>query len=212
MEGMGMGLEMILKGVIIGFLIAVPVGPIGVLCIRRTLADGWRVGLATGLGAATADAMYGSIAAFGLTVLTGALMGGRTWMALAGGLFLVYLGVRTFLSRPKERTGELSNGKNKGTFRAYVSTFFLTVTNPLTILSFAAVFAGWSIDTRDDYVNATLLVTGVFAGSAAWWLVLSGSVSLLRRKLRPATLLWVNRISGAIITAFGVAALASTLT
>src|SRR5687768_14276108 len=106
MGGMEMGLEMLLKGMIIGFLIAVPVGPIGVLCIRRTLADGWRVGLATGLGAATADALYGSIAAFGLTALTGALMGGRTWMALAGGLFLVYLGVRTFLSEPKERSAE----------------------------------------------------------------------------------------------------------
>jgi threonine/homoserine/homoserine lactone efflux protein len=204
-----MGIEILLKGLLIGFLIAAPVGPIGVLCIRRTLAEGWRVGLATGLGAATADALYGAIAAFGLTALTALLVGGRVWLALAGGLFLIYLGVRTFLSEPKAQNG--ASERDENIIAAYASTFFLTVTNPLTILSFAAVFAGWNVDTGGNYLSATLLVIGVFAGSAAWWLLLSGTVSLLRRRVGPTALRWVNRLSGAIIAAFGIAALVSLM-
>jgi threonine/homoserine/homoserine lactone efflux protein len=204
-----MDIGILLKGLIIGFLIAAPVGPIGVLCIRRSLAEGWSVGLSTGLGAATADASYGAVAAFGLTALSGLLVEGRVWLALAGGLFLIYLGVRTAVSRPSE--GGSEKGVSRSLIAAYASTFFLTITNPLTILSFAAVFAGWSISTGGSYANATLLVIGVFLGSAAWWLILSSGVSLLRKRVGPRTLLWVNRLSGLIIAAFGIAALVSLL-
>jgi threonine/homoserine/homoserine lactone efflux protein len=202
-------METLLKGSAIGFLIAVPVGPIGVLCIRRSLTEGWRVGLATGLGAATADAAYGAVAAFGLTALTTALVEGRVWLAIVGGLFLVYLGLRTFTSSPGE-AAEVRRG-GAGLLAAYASTFLLTVTNPATIISFAAVFAGWGVGTAGDWGAAGMLVAGVFVGSAAWWLILSGGVSALRSKVKPPMLRWVNRVSGAVLLLFGVGVLASLL-
>src|SRR3712207_2953311 len=128
-----------LEGIIIGLAIAAPVGPIGVLCIRRTLADGRTSGFVSGLGAATADAVYGAIAAFGLTLITDFLLGGASWLRLVGGAFLLYLGIKTFLARPAERAAEVRGGGLPG---AYASTLFLTLTNPTTILSFVAIFAG----------------------------------------------------------------------
>lgn len=200
-------MELIVKGILLGFSIAAPVGPIGVLCIRRTLADGRASGFVSGLGAATADALYGSIAAFGLTFISSFLIGQQLWLRLIGGAFLCYLGVRTLLAKPAERAA-LAQGQ--GLIRAYTSTFFLTVTNPLTILSFAAVFAGLGIaSAAGDYVSAASLVLGVFAGSAAWWLLLSGGVSIFRTRFDLRAMSWVNRISGVIITSFGVIALAS---
>jgi len=192
---------------VIGFSIAAPVGPIGVLCIRRTLASGRAVGFASGLGAATADAVYGCVAGFGLTFVSGALIGGQSWLRLVGGLFLCYLGVRSFLTRPAEG---LAPAEGAGLAGAYVSTFVLTLTNPMTILSFAAVFAGLGIaDTRGGYGSAALLVVGVFTGSALWWLGLSGVVSLFRARLSVHVLWWVNRISGVVIFGFGLAAILS---
>jgi threonine/homoserine/homoserine lactone efflux protein len=128
-----------LKGLLLGFSIAAPVGPIGLLCIQRTIANGRRSGLVTGLGAATADGLYGAVAAFGLTTISGFLVGQQIWLRLIGGLFLLYLGSRTFLSKSAERA---ASSIHKNLFRDYASTVFLTITNPMTILSFAAVFAG----------------------------------------------------------------------
>jgi len=199
--------EMLGRGILIGFSIAAPVGPIGVLCIRRTLADGRAAGLATGLGAASADAIYGCVAAFGLTWVTGMLLGGQGWIRLIGGAFLLYLGVRTFLARPGERAASASG---TGLAAAYGSTFLLTLTNPMTILSFVAVFAALGLgSSRTDPTSAAALVLGVFAGSALWWLTLSGLVGLFRARFDTRALRWVNRISGAIIVAFGVFALAA---
>ena len=198
--------SMLGRGTLIGFSIAAPVGPIGVLCIRRTLADGRATGLATGLGAATADAIYGCVAAFGLTWVTSLLLGGQTWIRVVGGVFLLYLGVRTFLARPGERPAAASGA---GLVAAYGSTFFLTLTNPMTILSFVAVFAGLGLGSaRSDPASALTLVAGVFAGSALWWLTLSGLVSIFRSRFDAGALLWVNRISGTIILAFGILAMA----
>ena len=198
-------MDNLLKGFLIGISIAAPVGPIGILCIRRTLAEGRLVGLVTGLGAASADAVYGAIAAFGLAILTGFLIEQQIWMRLIGGLFLCYLGVKTFISIPAERAAEVSGG---GLTRAYLSTFFLTLTNPLTILSFAAIFAGLSSPTgRSDLFTGISLVAGVFIGSATWWLVLSWLVSLFRIRFDRRAMLWVNRISGMVIFTFGVVAL-----
>jgi threonine/homoserine/homoserine lactone efflux protein len=197
---------LLLKGVIIGLSIAAPVGPIGVLCIRRTLAEGRRAGLASGLGAATADAIYGCIAVFGLTFISGFLVSQQTWLRLIGGLFLCYLGARALLTRPAERPAAASGVGLSG---VYASTFILTLTNPMTILSFAAVFAGLGLaNTGGDYVSALLLVGGVFLGSASWWLLLSGGVSLFRDRFGTSGLTWVNRVSGVVIIAFGVVALA----
>ena len=193
-----------LKGFLIGLSIAAPVGPIGVLCIRRTLTDGRLAGLVTGLGAASADAVYGSMAAFGLTLVTGFLVSQENILRIVGGIFLLYLGIRTFLSRPSE---EPASAERKGLPGAYLSTFFLTLTNPLTILSFAAIFAGLGLATEErGLLAAILLILGVFLGSASWWLFLSGAVSLFRNRFNLRAMTWVNRISGSIIFGFGVAA------
>jgi threonine/homoserine/homoserine lactone efflux protein len=194
----------LLKGVVIGFSIAAPVGPIGVLCIRRSLANGMAVGFASGLGAATADATYGCVAAFGLTAISGFLVRQQFWLALLGGIFLCYLGVRTFLARP---AAEAAQAQSNSLFTAYLSTLFLTITNPATILSFVAVFAGFGLGAATDYFAAGMLVLGVFLGSAMWWLILSGSVGLLRSRLNVSLMQSVNRISGLILFAFGCYAL-----
>ena len=199
-------MPLLLKGLIIGFSIAAPVGPIGVLCIRRTLAGGWASGLATGLGAATADALYGCIAGFGLTFISGALIGQQVWIRLVGGLFLCGLGVKTVLARPAEQAAA---ARGRSLAAAYGSALFLTLTNPATILSFAAVFAGLGLTAEGEYGGAALLVAGVFTGSALWWLALSGGASLFRSRFTARGLLWVNRISGTIIAGMGLLALAS---
>jgi threonine/homoserine/homoserine lactone efflux protein len=199
------GVGLFLEGIGIGFAIAAPVGPVGVLCIRRTLAEGRTSGFVSGLGAATADTVYGSVAALGLTFVTNLLMGGESWLRLTGGAFLIFLGVRTFLTRPAERAAPAARSGLPG---AYASTFFLTLTNPTTILSFAAIFAGLGAgDASGEVFSAMLLVPGVFLGSAMWWFVLSGTVGLFRAKLSVRGLRWVNRVSGAVIAAFGVLAL-----
>lgn len=197
-------MSFLLKGLVIGFCIAAPVGPIGVLCIRRSLAEGVAIGFATGLGAATADAVYGGVAAFGLTAISDFLIGQKFWLGLIGGVFLLYLGVKTFISKPAELP---ANAQGRGLAGAYVSTLFLTLTNPLTILSFVAVFAGFGFGTIRSYIDATVLVLGVFLGSAAWWLMLSNGVGLLRSRVNATWMQAVNWLSGAIISGFGIYAL-----
>ncbi len=208
-----MNTTLLLKGLIMGFSIAAPVGPIGLLCIQRTLAQGRAYGLLSGLGAATADATYGMMAAFGLTFVTAFLTSQQTWVRLFGGLFLVYLGIRTALARPAARSASV---QGKGLAGAYGSTLLLTLANPMTILSFVGVFAGLGIGGTEGYASAALLVVGVFLGSAAWWLLLSSGVSILRDKLRSretgvVASVWINRVSGLVITAFGLWALISLM-
>jgi len=200
-----MDVNLLLRGLVLGFAIAAPVGPIGVLCIRRTLSDGRVAGFVSGLGAATADALYGCIAGFGLTLIANALVSYQSWIRLLGGLFLCYLGLKTLASRPVEHAAERNTGSILGT---YSSTLFLTLTNPLTILSFAGIFAGLGIKTMSSsYGAATLLVLGVFGGSVLWWSLLVGGVGILRTRLTTRHLLWINRLSGAIIVTFGTVAL-----
>jgi len=199
-----------LRGLAIGFGIAAPVGPIGILCIRRTLADGRAVGFAAGLGAATADALYGAVAAFGLTLVSSALVGQRAWLQGVGGVFLCYLGVRIWMAAPASTAGAAR--REPGLVSAWATTFALTVTNPTTILSFAAIFAGLGLGgAASGYGPATLMVGGVFLGSAFWWLLLSTGVGFLRSSITPAHLRWVNRGAAAIITAFGIGALVGLL-
>jgi len=199
-----MELGLFIRGLIIGFSIAAPVGPIGVLCIRRTLADGRTSGFLSGLGAATADALYGCVAGFGLTVISGFLVDQRFWIQLIGGIFLLALGLKTLRTVPAERAAAASG---TGLAASYASTLLLTLTNPMTILSFAGIFAALGVaDTGGDFSAAALLVLGVFVGSAAWWLLLSGGVGLLREKLSSGVLRWTNRLSGAILLAFGLIA------
>jgi threonine/homoserine/homoserine lactone efflux protein len=163
-----------IKGFIIGFSIAAPVGPIGILCIQRTLSKGNLQGLVTGLGAATADALYGFVAAFGLTFVSDFLVDQSLWFRLIGGLFLCYLGIRAFSKKSPSQNVTL---KNSSALSAYGTTFFLTLTNPMTILFFAGIFAGLGIVNESiQYSAAGFMVIGVFTGSAAWWLLLSAVV------------------------------------
>ena len=199
------------RGLLIDFSIAAPVGPIGVLCIRRTLADGRSAGFLSGLRAASADALYGCVAAFGLTSVSDFLVDQQLLLRLVGGAFLLCLGFMIFRERPTEWQAAISGTSYGGLARAYSSTFLLTITNPLTILSFAAIFAGLGLVESAGYVLATVLVLGVFSGSALWWLLLSGGVSLFSSRLGFGTLQWANRASGTIIFGFGVAALVSLL-
>jgi len=200
-------MDIFLRGLLIGFSIAAPVGPIGVLCIRRTLAEGRLTGFLSGLGAASADMLYGAVAAFGLTAVQNLLVGQQVWLRLIGGLFLLYLGIKTYFSKPAEQAAAVKGLSHSS---AYLSTFFLTLTNPVTILAFVAIFAGLRLgETNGDYASAALIVLGVFLGSAAWWLTLSAGVGLLRSKFTSTTLVWVNRLAGLVITTFGILALAT---
>lgn len=199
-----MDFGLFLRGLIIGFSIAAPVGPIGILCIRRTLAEGRASGFLSGLGAATADALYGCVAGFGLTVISAFLVDQRFWIQLIGGVFLLALGIKILRAGP---TGQAAAASGKGLVASYVSTFFLTITNPMTILSFAGIFAALGVaDTGGNLAAAALLVLGVFSGSAAWWLILSGGVGLMRERLTTRMLGWTNRLSGIILVVFGALA------
>ena len=196
-----------LRGLILGFSIAATVGPMCILCIQRTFQKGYLYGLVSGMGIATADGIYGSVAAFGLTAITSFLVSEQKWIRLIGGIFLIYLGIRTILAKPAEKAASAQAHNFTG---AYVSTLLLTLTNPLTILSFAVIFAGLGVGTTGgNYLAAALIVAGVFSGSAAWWCILTGGISLLRRRFTPTWLRWLNRVSGAVIAIFGVVALIS---
>lgn len=196
-------LGVLLKGISIGFAIAAPVGPIGVLCIRRSIADGRWIGFLCGLGAAVADALYGSVAAFGLTLVSDALKSQSFWLQLVGGLFLCHLGLKTFRARPAEDAAAVR--QRAGYLGAFASTLFLTITNPMTIMAFVGIFTGTGLVAESvDRVRASLLVAGVFAGSAAWWLILSGVAAALRERVSTEWMRLLNRASGLVIGGFGV--------
>ena len=203
-----MEIDLLVRGLVFGLAIAAPVGPIGVLCIRQTLAFGWLRGFVCGLGAATADGIYACIAGLGLTFISDFLFAQQPWLQLIGGIFLCYLGIKTFISdRLRSNTARLKNLKLAG---VYISTLFLTLSNPATILAFAAIFSGISsISTEHNYFSAMILVVGVFLGSALWWLTLCTCMSSLGNKLALSNLQWINRISGMAIAVFGLIAVVS---
>ena len=197
-----------IKSLFIGFVIAAPVGPIGVLCARRTLLHGRRAGFFSGMGAATADAIYGFIAAFGLTFISEFLVDHQFSLRLLGGGLLLYLGIKAIMARPVKKTDLRHSARHFAGM--YTSTFFLTLTNPMTILSFAAVFAGFGLaGTTGSVLSAGILILGVYLGSAVWWLFLVGIFSIYRKRFEHHQLVWVNRISGTIIAASGIIALLS---
>jgi threonine/homoserine/homoserine lactone efflux protein len=199
----------LLQGAVVGFSIAAPVGQIGVLCIQRSLLGGRAHGFVSGLGAATADALYGAVAGFGLTFLSGFLLGQQFWFRLVGGLFLVYLAVRTIHRPPAAQT---TSASRHGLLGSYLSTFFLTLTNPMTILSYGAIMAGLGVGaSAGALAGAAIWVLGVFVGSAAWWLLLSTGVGALRGRVTPRLLRAINILAGLVIGAFGLWALAGLL-
>ena len=198
----------LLKGLIIGFAMAVPVGPIGIMCIRKTLAEGHSRGLIIGLGAATADSLYGGLAAFGLTFVSEVIASEHFWLSLVSGGLLLFLGIRTF--RTKRKDPIVPFDKN-GFWGSYVSAFLLALTNPMTIFAFVAVFAAFGLGHRLDFFSASILVIGVFAGSSLWFLTLGYVVTLFRKQLDAGGLRWVNRISGSLIVLSGVIAFVSLI-
>lgn len=191
---------------VIGIAVAAPVGAMGVLCIQRTLAHGWRAGSATGLGIATADAIYGSLAAFGIAVVTGALVAWQPALRIAGGLALVWLGYRAVVAPPTHEAAVVRES-GSGLSGLYVSAVGLTLTNPMTIMAFAAVFASAGLSTATSGA-AAVATLGVLTGSLTWWIALVTVVAGLRHAVSDGAVRAVNRVSGVAVAAFGVFALA----
>jgi threonine/homoserine/homoserine lactone efflux protein len=190
------------KGLVFGFILAATVGPMWVLCFRRTIASGALVGLVSGMGIATADGIYGAIAAFGLTAVSGFLLGYGFWIGLVGAAFLIYLGIKALTAKPT--TLEEEKVDRTGLARAFFSTLGLTLTNPPTILAFAAIFASLGLVSTADYAAAAWIVLGVFLGSAAWWSILAAGAGRLRGRLSPRLARGINLASGISILGFAL--------
>jgi len=187
------------KGLAFGFLLAATVGPMWILCLRRILAFGPGVGLASGLGIACADGLYGAVAAFGLTAVSGFLLGYSFWIGSAGAAFLAYLGIKALIAPAPSVEAEVQRQDLR---TAFVSTLGLTLANPPTILTFAALFAGLGLGAAGNYAGAALVTLGVFLGSLSWWIVLAAAAGRLRARLGPRLLRGINVVSGISILGF----------
>ena len=206
-----MPLIFLLKGIVVGIIIAVPVGPVGVMCVRRTIFEGKLAGFVSGLGAATADAIFGFIAAFGLTFISDLLIGYHQLLRIAGGCYLLYLGGSALLTAPEVKAG--SEPDAESLFRHFLSTFALTLTNPITILAFLGIFSAIGLSGEKATIDrAAMLVVGVWLGSLLWWLALSFGLGSLFRSFEARHLKWINRGSGTILFLSGAALLAVPLT
>ena len=202
-----MSVYLIIQGVLIGFVVAVPVGPLGLLCINRAMAMGALCGLFSGLGVASADALAASIAALGISFVSDFFTAHQMVLRLGGGIFLCYLGWQIYGTNPKEQPAP---SDVNGMLNAYATTFFLPFSNPVTILSFIAIYAGWHVPSlQGRYIAAAMLALGVFLGSALWWIGLFVGMTVFRQSFSLRTLAWVHRVSGALIVGFGVVVLLS---
>jgi threonine/homoserine/homoserine lactone efflux protein len=199
----------LLKGIIIGFSLAAPVGPIGVLCIRRTIAHGSKRGLIVGLSAAAADMVYGIVAAFGITLVSNFISNQQHWIRLVGGCILLILGYHTLRSHPStDTTTQETNGQT----RIFLSTFLLTLTNPMTMFAFAAVFAGIGVEKAlNNHWTASLLVAGVFLGSLTWFSSLTALVHFFKENISNNGIVLINKIAGSLLILFGALSLWSSL-
>ncbi len=205
--------QLVLTGMVIGVAVAAPIGPINIMCIQRSLKQGFRAGVFTGMGAVLGDGMFAAIAAFSITSVSGILIGYSNWIEFAGGIFLVGLGLRTLLGETarvpdRESAGIIGNAALVGT------TFFMTITNPAMILGFAAFFgsAGGWVDLPTTYWQALALVAAVMAGSFLWWLFLAGTIHGFRHRIGENVIAIINRISGCIFVVFGMAVLLRVIT
>lgn len=194
-------LYLFIQSLIIGLAIAAPVGPIGILCIRTTITQGLFSGLAVGMGAAVADSIYAIVAGLGLTAVTDFLLSISLILKFFGGIFLIYIGITFFLKKvhyPKDGTVP-----KKPIFKVFASTFFLTLSNPMTVLSFLAIISALELEATNNMQIAALII-GISIGSALWWVFLVGAVSLTAKRLSKTVLEYINRISGIIIIGFGI--------
>jgi threonine/homoserine/homoserine lactone efflux protein len=200
-----------LHGFIIGFALAMVIGPIGIWCIQQTLSRGFWAGLAVGLGAATADGIYGALAGLGMTYIVDVLLQAQRILQTAGGIFLCYLGIKTLLARPVTEP-EQTQATTVSWWRLYSATLLLTLANPITIVTFTALFAALGVTTTNAGGSSVIILfTSIYLGSTLWWILLSGGLTLVRKRISLSILNTINTISGCIMTGFGVIALLSVL-
>jgi threonine/homoserine/homoserine lactone efflux protein len=193
---------LLLKGAVIGFAVAAPVGPIGMLCIRTTLERGRVAGFAAGVGAAVADAVYGAIGVLGVTAISGIIEAQRFWLELGGGIFVIGFGIHLGLTRPNYQNNDEIP---VSVFADFLKTLLLTLANPSTILTFMAIFAGVPAAAGAAELEAVpMIVLGVLLGSAAWWLTLSQGVGFIRHRISERALKWMNWVAGILLVGFGV--------
>ncbi len=208
-------LALAIEGAAIGFLIAVPVGPAAVLCIRRSITAGAMAGYVTGIGAALGDAVFGAVAAFGLSIVEQFVIEREAWLLGLGGIGLIVMGWLTMRHRPRTIGDPVANDRDHRflTHLHYgTSSFFITVFNPLTVIAFGAAFAGRNLaGVGASLPDASLLVAAVFCGALAWWTIICAASVSLRHRFTGGGLVWLNRASGAVILGFGVVALVSLL-
>jgi threonine/homoserine/homoserine lactone efflux protein len=192
----------LLEGIVIGFVIAVPVGPVGLLCINRGLYGGAAYGFFSWLGIATGDALAGGVAALGLTLVSDFFSNQQPWLQVIVGLALCCFGLRIFMAQPATQAAAV---KDSGFLSGYASTFFLTLTNPMTIPSFLAIYAGWGVKSlAGEYFSVAVLAVAIFFGTVLWWLVLGASLLLCRDRFSDWLLCWIHRVSGVVIAGFGL--------
>jgi len=201
--------SLLIRGFALGFAIAASPGPIFFLCLRRSLLRGWLTGLVSGLGVATADAFYAAVAVFGVAVVTTTLAPVARWLALAGGLALVLIGIRSVLSAPATREATTTT-TGAGLAWAYASILGLTITNPATIISFAALAAALGVGLSGSWTRPALVIVGVGLGSASWWLILATITAALRARLTPAVARTIGIVSGLAIAGLGAAAVVAS--
>lgn len=204
-----MTLLLFIKGIAIGLGVAIPIGPVGILCIDRTLAHGKASGIATGIGAAIADGVYGAIAAFSVTFVTNHLIPYQHWIRAGGSIILIYLGLKIFREIPKRKH---PHSKKRELAADFISTFFLTFTNPMTVISFLTIIAAMGLKNLSrNIISGSALVAGITAGSILWWLIIVFVTNKFEKKMTLAKLKNVNRITGMIVIAFGIIMAISSL-
>ena len=202
-----MEIDFLLKGIIVGFLASIPLGPVGVLCIQRTINKGRTSGVISGMGAATVDSFYALVAAFGLTYIINFIVEQQFYIELIGGGVLIFLGANIFNTNPIRQIRRHRRKKNR-LIEDYFSVFLLTLSNPLALFLFVAAFAGMGmVDSDNSSFKSSFIILGVFIGAMIWWFALTFFINLVRKKFRLKQLWWINKIAGLIIVIFGAAAM-----
>jgi threonine/homoserine/homoserine lactone efflux protein len=196
--------ELLIGGIMVGLMIAMPVGPVNILCIHRTLEGGWKSGVISGLGAAAADMFYGAVAGFSITLVVQFLVREQFWIRFFGGILLVIVGIWYFFKRPESLDAQTQD--RASAYSDLRSTFLLTLTNPTTVLSFLAILAALGIGHQRQWWLTVFLVGGIFCGSMLWWIVLGSIVNLFRDRFNDRSLRLMNRFAGLLIVGFGIAA------
>ncbi len=205
-----MWFDLFFRGLFLGVAASVPLGPVGILCIQRTLSKRLKSGFLSGLGAATADLIFASVAFFSLAMITSFIESNQIIITLVGGLCIVIVGVNIFFTNPEVQIRRNRAGKTSY-WQDYISVFFVTLANPAFILVYVALFATFGLSNEMGRLNGMAMLTGVFAGCTLWWLLLTSAVNLVRKRFSPRHLLWMNRIAGFVIAALGIAAMGSVL-